>query len=41
MNFLRFLREDWGEFQNGMYVEGAIYIEISQLGQNVIKMALK
>ena len=52
MNFLRFLREDWGEFQNGMYVEGArkdfkkirfyrIYIEISQLGQNVIKIALK
>ena len=21
MHFLRFLREDWGEFQNGMYVE--------------------
>ena len=52
MNFLRFLREDWGEFQNGIYVEGArrdfkkircyrIYIEISQLGQNVIKMARK
>ena len=22
MHFLRFLREDWGELQNGMYVEG-------------------
>ena len=22
MHFLRLLREDWGEFQNGMYVEG-------------------
>ena len=22
MHFHRFLREDWGEFQNGMYVEG-------------------
>ena len=22
MHFLRFLRENWGEFQNGMYVKG-------------------
>ena len=22
MRFLRFLREDWGEFQSGMYVKG-------------------
>ena len=22
MHFLRFLRQDWGEFQNGMYAEG-------------------
>ena len=22
MHFLRVLREDWGEYQNGMYVEG-------------------
>ena len=22
MHFLRFLREDWGEFQNTMYVKG-------------------
>ena len=22
MHFLRFLREDWGEFQNGTYVKG-------------------
>ena len=22
MHFLRFLREDWGEFQNRMYVKG-------------------
>ena len=22
MHFLRVLREDWGEFQNGMYMEG-------------------
>jgi len=45
MHFLRFLREDWDEYQNGMYVEGGrkyrIYIETSQLGCNVIKMALK
>ena len=50
MHFLRLLREDWGVFQNGVYVEGerrhwiirflGIYIEISQLGPNVIKMAL-
>ena len=51
MHFLRFLSEDWGVFQNGVYVEGGrrqwiirffrIFIEISQLGRNVIKMALK
>ena len=47
------LKEDWWEFQNGMYggwKRGRkhwkirfyrIYIEISQLGRNVIKMALK
>ena len=23
MHFLRFLREDWGELQNRMYVKGA------------------
>ena len=44
--------EDWGEFQNEIYVEGGrkhwnifffyrIYIDISQLGGNVIEMALK
>ena len=43
--------EDWGEFQNEIYVEGGtkywtiffyrIYINISQLGCNVIEMALK
>ena len=22
MHFLRYLREDWGEIQNGMYVKG-------------------
>ena len=46
-----FLREDWGEFQNGMYVKGGrkykksrfyrIYIETSHLGHNVIKKAFK
>ena len=51
MHFLRLLREDWGVFQNGVYVEAGkrqwiirffrIYIEISQLGRNVIKMVLK
>ena len=51
MHFLRLLRGNWGEFQNGMYLEGGrthlkirfyrIYIEISQLGRNVIKMALE
>ena len=45
--------EDWGEFQNEIYVEGGrkhwniffffnrIYTDISQLGGNVIEMALK
>ena len=51
MHHLRYLREDWGEFQNGMYVKGArkfekirfyrIYIEISHLGQCVVKKAFK
>ena len=51
LHFLRILREDWGEFQNGIYVEGGrkhwkiryygIYIEIQQLVHNVIKMNLK
>ena len=51
MHFLRFLREDWGEFQSRMYVKGGrkyqkirfyrIYIEISHLGHNVIKKAFK
>jgi len=51
MHFLQFLREDWDEFQNGIYVEGGkkhwnicfprIFIEISQLRCNVIEMALK
>ena len=49
--FLRFLREDCGEFQNRMCVKGEesikkirfyrIYIEISHLGHNVIKKAFK
>ena len=50
--FLRFLREDWGEFQNVMYVKGGrkylkklirfyrTYIEISHLGPSVIKKAI-
>ena len=47
----QFLREDWGEFQSGMYVESrrkhckircyGISMEMKQLGQNVIKMKLK
>ena len=51
LHFLRILREDWGEFQSGIYVEGGrkhskiryygIYIEVKQLGHNVIKMKLK
>ena len=51
MHFLPFLREDWGEFQDRMYVKGGrkylkirfyrIYIEISHLGHNVIKKAFK
>ena len=51
MHFLRFVREDWGEFQNTMYVKGErkykksvvyrIYIEISHLGHNVIKKEFK
>ena len=51
MHFLWLLREDWGEFQNGMHMEGErrhwitrffrIYIGISQLGRNVVKMTLK
>ena len=46
MHFLSFLREDWSEFQNGMYVKRErkylkirfykIYIEIDRLGHNVI-----
>ena len=42
---------NWGEFQSGMYVEGGrrhwkirfygIYIEVKQLGHNVIKVKLK
>ena len=40
MHFLRFLRGNWGEFQNGIHFY-RIYIEISQLGRNVIKMALE
>ena len=49
--FLQFLREDWDEFQNGIYAEGGrkhwnicflrIYIEISQLRYSVIEMVLK
>ena len=41
----------WGDFQSGMYVEGwrkywkirfyGIYMEVKQLGHNVIKMKLK
>ena len=51
MLFLRFLREDWGEFQHRMYVKAGrkylkisfyrIYIEILHLGHNVIKKAFK
>ena len=51
MHFLPYLREDWGAFQNRMYVKGGrkylkmhfhrIYIEMSQLGHNVIKKAFK
>ena len=51
LHFLWGLIEDWGEFQSGMYVVGGrhhwkirfygIYIEIKQLGHNVIKMKLK
>ena len=53
MYFLRYLKENWWEFQNGMYggwKRGRkhwkirlyrIYIEISQLGRIVIKIALK
>ena len=51
LHFLSVLIEDWGEFQSGMYVGGGrnhwkirfygIYIEIKQLGHNVIKMKLK
>ena len=49
--FLQFLREDWDEFQNGIYAKGGrkhwnicfprIYIEISQLRYSVIEMVLK
>ena len=39
MHFLWFLREDWGDFQNSMYVEGKGEERIE--GRNVIKMALK
>ena len=51
LHFLWVLIEDWGEFQSDMYVVGGrnhwkirsygIYIEIKQLGHNVIKMKLK
>ena len=51
LHFLRFLREDWGDFQSGVYVEGGrkhwkirfygINIEIKQLGHNVLKIKLK
>ena len=49
--FSPIIEKGLGEFRNGMYVEGGrrheiilffrICIEISQLGRNVIKMALK
>ena len=28
MHFLRFLREDWGECQNRMYVKGGMYVKV-------------
>ena len=51
LHFLRVLREDWGNFESGMYVGGGIkhrkirlygiYIKINQLRHNVVKMMLK
>ena len=46
MHFLQFLKEDWGAFQNVIYVKrGRKYlknrIEISHLGHSVIKKAFK
>ena len=51
LHFRWVLIEDWGEFQSGMYVGGGrnpwkirfygIYIEIKQLGHNLIKMNCK